>query len=59
MPQFVEDDTASINYMPDTDAVAIAAYLCTQTATGESACTVGELEATAAEEVTATGTASQ
>jgi cytochrome c oxidase subunit 2 len=59
MPQFHEDDSVLNNYMPDEDAVAIAAYLCTQTDTGESACTTEELEAAATEEVTEPGTASQ
>jgi cytochrome c oxidase subunit 2 len=59
MPQFVEDNPDDPNYMTDTDAVAIAAYLCTITDSGESACDVATLQAIAAEEVTATGTGSQ
>ncbi len=59
MPQFVEDNPDDRNYMPDQDAVAIAAYLCTQTTTGESACSVDELNAVAASEVTQTGTGAQ
>jgi hypothetical protein len=59
MPQFVEDNPDDPNYMTDTDAVAIAAYLCTITDSGESACDVATLQAIASEEVTAAGTGSQ
>ncbi|MFN8376924.1 MAG: cytochrome c oxidase subunit II transmembrane domain-containing protein [Anaerolineae bacterium] len=59
MPQFVEDNPDDRNYMPDTDAIAIAAYLCTQTESGDSACDIATIEAIAAQEVTATGTAGQ
>lgn len=47
MPQFQPNDPAAPNYMPVDDHIAIVAYLCTQTATGESACDLDNLFAIA------------
>lgn len=44
MPQFQPDDPAAPNYMSADDHFAIIAYLCTQTASGESACDLENLE---------------
>jgi cytochrome c oxidase subunit 2 len=38
MPQFQPVDPDAPNYMPREDIIAIVAYMCTQTETGESAC---------------------
>lgn len=43
MPQFQPDDPGGANYMPVDENQAIVAYLCTQTATGESACDLENL----------------
>lgn len=43
MEQFQSSDPSGANYMPLQDAQAIIAYLCTQTATGESACNLDNL----------------
>ncbi|NWF71173.1 MAG: cytochrome c oxidase subunit II [Chloroflexi bacterium] len=59
MPQFIEDDPSNANYMSDADLIAITAYLCTQTASGDSACDISTIEEAAAEEVTTSGMASQ
>ena len=45
MPQFQPDDPGAPNFMPVDDNKAIVAYLCTQTATGESACDLNNLDA--------------
>jgi cytochrome c oxidase subunit II len=44
MPQFQPDDPGAPNYMPVDDAVAIVAYLCTQSASGENVCDLENLE---------------
>ncbi len=44
MPQFQPGDHAAPNYMSADDHFAIIAYLCTQTASGESACDLENLE---------------
>ncbi len=44
MPQF-QPDAGQPNFMPVDDNKAIVAYLCTQTATGESACDLSNLDA--------------
>jgi cytochrome c oxidase subunit 2 len=49
MPQFQPDDASAPNYMPPEDMVAIVAYLCTQTASGESVCNLDNLQELAAE----------
>ncbi|MBZ0292017.1 MAG: cytochrome c oxidase subunit II [Anaerolineae bacterium] len=43
MPQFQPDDPGAPNYMPIEDHIAIVAYLCTQTSTGESVCDLDNL----------------
>ncbi len=44
MPQFQPNDPNAPNYMPPDDHFAIVAYLCTLTASGESACDLDNLE---------------
>ncbi|MGQ9889171.1 MAG: cytochrome c oxidase subunit II [Aggregatilineales bacterium] len=44
MPQFQPNDPNAPNYMPPDDHLAIVAYLCTLTASGESACDLDNLE---------------
>lgn len=43
MPQFQPDDPNAPNYMPVDDMVAIVAYLCTQSASGENVCNIDNL----------------
>lgn len=43
MPQFQPDDPGGPNYMPVDDHIAIVAYLCTQSSTGESVCDLDNL----------------
>ncbi len=43
MQQFQFEDPSAASYMPKEDAMAIVAYLCTQTDTGESACDLENL----------------
>jgi hypothetical protein len=45
MPQFQPNDPSGPNYMPVDDHLAIVAYLCAQTDTGESACDLENLQA--------------
>jgi cytochrome c oxidase subunit 2 len=44
MPQFQALDDEAPNYMPEFDNLAIVAYLCTQTASGESVCDLDNLQ---------------
>jgi cytochrome c oxidase subunit 2 len=44
MPQFQPGDPAAPNYMSPDDHLAVIAYLCMQTASGESACDLENLE---------------
>lgn len=44
MPQFQPDSPTAPNYMPVEDKIAIVAYLCTQTSSGESVCDLENLD---------------
>ncbi len=50
MPQFQPNAGDAPNYMPEDDNLAIVAYLCAQTASGESTCDLENLEAIIAAE---------
>lgn len=45
MPQFQPEDNSLPTYMTEEDNLAIVAYLCSQTASGESACDLENLQA--------------
>lgn len=49
MPRFQPEDPGAPNYMPVEDAIAITAYLCTETSTGENICDLDNLEVIAEE----------
>ena len=44
MPQFQYSDPNGANYMPVDDMVAIVAYLCTTSASGDNVCDMNHLQ---------------